>query len=141
MWVIAFHNPLLEGLATSVGCKSSEDASASLNATVCRSSSQCAIAGEKAQVIRAGRLGLTATTGEALAIVRAHAEQVSAELLVLDEHFGVRDVVWSDQGARGELWLQNGEQHAFFLPDATAFALPALALAAAAALASRTCWS
>ncbi len=91
-----------------------------------------AIAVEKAQVIRAGRLGLTATTGEALAIVRAHAEQVSAELLVLDEHFGVRDVVWSDQGARGELWLQNGEQHAFFLPDATAFALPALALAAAA---------
>lgn len=91
-----------------------------------------AIAAEKAQVIRPGGLGLTATTGEALAVVGAHAEQVGAELQVLGEHFGVRDVVWSDEGARGELWLPDGEQHAFFLPDATAFALPALALAAVA---------
>jgi len=91
-----------------------------------------AIAAEKAQVIRPGGLGLTATTGEALAVVRAHAERVAAELLVLGEHFSVRDVVWSSEGARGELCLPDGEQCAFFLPDATAFALPALALAAVA---------
>lgn len=89
-----------------------------------------AIAGEKAPAIRADGLGVTATTGEALAVVRAHAERVSAELLVMGEHFGVRDLAWSDEGARGTLWLPDSEQR-FFLPGATAFALPALALAAA----------
>jgi len=90
------------------------------------------IAAEKAQVIRPGGLGLTATTAEALEVVRAHAEAVGAELLVMGEHFGVRDVEWSVDGARGDLWLPGGEHHAFFLPGATAFALPALAIAAMA---------
>ena len=92
-----------------------------------------AIATEKAQVIRPGGLGLTATTGVALDVVRARAEEAAAELLVMGEDFGVRRVEWLADGARGEVWLPGGEQHAFFLPDATAFALPALALAAAAA--------
>ena len=91
-----------------------------------------AIAGEKAPVIRAGGLGLTATTGDALAVVRAHAERVGAELLVMEEHFGVRDVVWSSDAVEGQLWLPDGGLHAFCLPNATAVQVPAMALAAAA---------
>jgi dihydrofolate synthase/folylpolyglutamate synthase len=90
-----------------------------------------AIAAEKAAVIRPGGLGLTATTGEALAVVRAHAQQVAAELLVMDEDFGVHHVDWSSDGARGLLSLPDGTRQQFFLPDAKAFELPALALAAA----------
>ena len=90
-----------------------------------------AIATEKAQVIRPSGLGLTATTGAALEVVRAHANSVGAELLVMGEHFGIRNITWHDDGARGELW--HGDQaEPFFLPDATAFALPALALGATA---------
>jgi dihydrofolate synthase / folylpolyglutamate synthase len=91
-----------------------------------------AIAGEKAPVIRPGGLGLTATSGEALAVVRSHAERVAAELLVMGEHFGVESLQWSPLGARGELLLPGGERRSFFLPNATAIQLPALALAAAA---------
>jgi dihydrofolate synthase/folylpolyglutamate synthase len=90
-----------------------------------------AIAAEKAAVIRPGGLGLTATTGEALSVVRAHAEQVAAELLVMGEDFGVHHVDWSSDGARGLLALPDGTRQQFFLPDAKAFELPALALAAA----------
>ena len=49
-----------------------------------------AIAGEKAPVIRPGGLGLTGTTGGALEVVRRHARDVGAELLVLGEDFSVR---------------------------------------------------
>ncbi|MGK0205533.1 MAG: dihydrofolate synthase/folylpolyglutamate synthase [Planctomycetota bacterium] len=91
-----------------------------------------AIAGEKAAVIRSGGLGLTATTGEALAVIRAHAERVGAELLVMGEDFGVHHIDWADDGARGLLSLPDGTRQQFFLPDAKAFELPALALAVAA---------
>lgn len=89
------------------------------------------IAGEKAPVIRAGGLGLTATTGDALEVVRAHAASVDAELLVAGEHFGIRDLEHGPDAARGELWLPDGSAVPFVLPGASAFSLPALALAAA----------
>jgi dihydrofolate synthase/folylpolyglutamate synthase len=91
-----------------------------------------AIAGEKAPVVRAGGVGFTGTAGEALAVIRAHAAAVDARLFVLGEHFGLRDVVHYAAGARGRLWLSGGREHAFTLPHAAAFELPALALAAAA---------
>lgn len=91
-----------------------------------------AIAGEKAPVIRANGLGFTATTGEALAVIRAHAERVGARLCTMGEEFGLRGVRWSPAGAQGELWLPDGRVLPFALPDAAAYELPALALAAAA---------
>jgi len=90
-----------------------------------------AIAAEKAPVIRAGGLGLTGTTGDALEVVRRHAAAVGAELLVLGEDFGVRDVVRQGDAARGALWLSDGSSRPFSLPNASAFSLPAFALAAA----------
>ena len=90
-----------------------------------------AIAAEKAMVIRPGGLGLTATTGDALAVIRGHAERVGARLLVMGEDFGVHHVAWSVDGARGLLSLPDGSRQQFYLPDAKAFELPALALAAA----------
>lgn len=90
------------------------------------------IAAEKAAVIRPGALGLTTTNTEALRVVREHARQVDAELLVLDEDFGLRGVAFDGDTARGELWLPDGTSASFTLPDASAFALPALAVAAAA---------
>ncbi len=91
-----------------------------------------AIAGEKAPIIRAGGVAFTGTTGEALAVIRAHAAAAGARLFVLGEHFGVRDVTWQPDGARGRLWLPDRRELPFLLPDAAAFELPALALAAAA---------
>ncbi|MFY9343037.1 MAG: cyanophycin synthetase [Planctomycetota bacterium] len=91
-----------------------------------------AIAGEKAPVIRPGGVGFTGTTGDALAVIRAHAAAVGAELFVLGEHFGLRDVRWSATGASGTLWLPDGRALPFVLPGAAAFELPAMALAAAA---------
>ncbi len=91
-----------------------------------------AIAGEKAPVMRDGGVGFTGTTGEALAVIRAHAAAVGARLFVLGEQFGVRDVVWERDAARGTLWLPDGRELPFRLPHAGAFELPALALAAAA---------
>ncbi|MGC6487128.1 MAG: bifunctional folylpolyglutamate synthase/dihydrofolate synthase, partial [Planctomycetota bacterium] len=90
-----------------------------------------AIAAEKAPVIRSGGLGLTATTGDALAVVRQYAGEVGAELLVAGEDFSLRDVEHGPDGARGELCLPDGSRRAFTLPGASAFSLPALALAAA----------
>jgi dihydrofolate synthase/folylpolyglutamate synthase len=91
-----------------------------------------AIAGEKAPVIRAHGVGFTGTTGAALDVIRAHAAAASARLFVLGQHFGIRAVHWTPDGARGELWLPDGRELPFLLPGATAFELPALALAAAA---------
>jgi dihydrofolate synthase / folylpolyglutamate synthase len=91
-----------------------------------------AIAGEKAPVVRERRAGFTGTSGEALAVIRAHAAAVSARLFVLGEHFGVRGVQWTPDAARGVLWLPDGRELPFVLPGAAAFELPALALAAAA---------
>src|SRR5688572_4103315 len=50
-----------------------------------------AIAGEKAPIVRPGGIGFTGASGEALAVIRAHAASVGARLFVLGEHFGVRD--------------------------------------------------
>lgn len=91
-----------------------------------------AIAGEKAPVVRPGGVGFTGCAGEALQVIRAHCEAVGAELFVLGEHFGLRDVRLDADGARGVLWLPGGAEQPFFLPGAAAFELPALALAAAA---------
>ena len=91
-----------------------------------------AIAGQKAPVVRPGGVGFTGCSGEALAAIRAHCAAAAAELFVLGEHFGLRDVRCDGDGARGVLWLPGGAERPFFLPGAAAFELPALALAAAA---------
>ncbi len=90
------------------------------------------IAGEKAPVVRDGGVGFTGASGEALAVIGAHARASGARLCVLGEHFGMRSVQWSAAGARGRLWLPDGRALPFLLPGAAAFELPALALAAAA---------
>ncbi|MCU0863071.1 MAG: Mur ligase family protein [Planctomycetes bacterium] len=90
------------------------------------------IAGEKAPVIRPGGTGFTGTTGEAFTVVHAHCVANGARLFALDRDFGLRAVRWSEAGASGRLWLQDGRELPFVLPGAAAFELPALALAAAA---------
>lgn len=90
------------------------------------------IAGEKAPVIRAGGMGFTGATGVARDVIAAHARACGARLAVLDEQFGMRDVILGADGARGRLWLPDGRELPFHLPGAAAFELPALALAAAA---------
>ena len=92
-----------------------------------------AIAGEKAPVIRPGGLGLTGTTGGALEVVRRHARDVGAELLVLGEDFSVRGLEHGLDAARGELCLPDGSSRRFVLPGASAFSLPAFSLASRAA--------
>ncbi|MEZ6038297.1 MAG: hypothetical protein R3F29_12505 [Planctomycetota bacterium] len=88
------------------------------------------IAAEKAAVIRPGVLGLTATVGEALAVMRARAAEVGTELLVAGEHFGTADVRFDGDTARGRLWWRDDGEQPFAVPGATAVTLPALALAA-----------
>ena len=90
------------------------------------------IAGEKAPVIRDGGVGFTGTSGPALAVIAAQARTCGARLSVLGEHFGLRDVQWHADGARGRLWLPEGREQPFHLPAAAGFELPAMALAAAA---------
>lgn len=90
------------------------------------------IAGEKAPVIRPGGLGFTATHGEALAVVRAHAAAVGARLLVAGEHFGLADARWAADGLHGRLWLPDGRELPVHLPDARTHEATALVLAAAA---------
>lgn len=91
-----------------------------------------AIATEKAFVLRPGGTGFTGAAGAALAVLRRHAAEVGARWSVLGEQFGVRALAWHDGFCRGRLWLPDGRELPFELPDATAFELPALALAAAA---------
>ncbi len=90
-----------------------------------------AIAGEKAFVVREDGVGFTAARGEALAVLRRHAERAHAALFVLGEDFGLRQPEWSPDGCRARLWWRDGRELPTFLPDATNFELPALALAAA----------
>jgi dihydrofolate synthase/folylpolyglutamate synthase len=90
------------------------------------------IAGEKAAIVRRGGVAFTGTSGEALAVIHAAARDAGARLHVLGEHFGLADVRWERAGCRATLRLPDGSRHAVFLPDAAAFELPALALAAAA---------
>ena len=93
--------------------------------------SVAAIAGEKAHVIRPGGLGLTSADGDALPAVRRRARDVGAELLVMGEDFDLRCCEHDAAGARGELLLPDGSRRPFSAPGASAFSLPALALAAA----------
>ncbi|MFK7741740.1 MAG: folylpolyglutamate synthase/dihydrofolate synthase family protein [Planctomycetota bacterium] len=92
-----------------------------------------AIAGEKAHVIRPGGLGITGADGSALPVIRRHADDVGAELLVLGKGADIElhDIVLDADQARGVLRLPDGGRHPFCLPGANAFELPALALAAA----------
>ena len=90
-----------------------------------------AIADEKAQIVRDNSVAFTGTTGEALAVIRARAAAARAKLFVLNEDFGIRERVWDAGGVRARLRLPGGRDHAVFLPDAAAFEIPALALAAA----------
>lgn len=91
-----------------------------------------AIAGEKAFVVREGGVAFTGASGEALAVLRRHAEAACARLFALGEQFGLRELQWSPDGCRTRLWLQDGRELPVFVPDATRFDLTALALAAAA---------
>jgi dihydrofolate synthase/folylpolyglutamate synthase len=90
------------------------------------------IAGEKAPVIRAGGVGFTGASGDALAVIRAHAAAVGARLFVLGSDFGYGDERWSADGFRARLLLPGGAASAVFLPGAAGHEPPALALAAAA---------
>jgi len=91
-----------------------------------------AIAREKASVIRPDGLGFTAARGEALAVISAHALEVGAQLHSLGDDLRFTEPCWSGADYRARLCLPTGEQVAVYLPDARAFELPALALAAAA---------
>jgi dihydrofolate synthase/folylpolyglutamate synthase len=77
-----------------------------------------AIAGEKAPVIRPGGLGLTGADGEALAVIRAHAAAVGARLLVLGEHFGLRECSGTAARRAANCGCPTGAALPFRLPQA-----------------------
>ena len=91
-----------------------------------------AIAGEKAPVIRPGGRGFTAAQGDALAVIERHAHTVGARLSVLGRDLRLEHERWEGLLCRGQLVLPDGRRLPFALPDARAYELPALALAAAA---------
>jgi dihydrofolate synthase/folylpolyglutamate synthase len=91
-----------------------------------------AIAGEKAPIVRPGGLGFTAARGDALAVVERHARDVGARLYVLGTDLHLVEPQWSGTDCRARLVLPNGRDERLLLPQARAFELPALALAAAA---------
>jgi dihydrofolate synthase/folylpolyglutamate synthase len=91
-----------------------------------------AIADEKAQIVREGGVAFTATSGEALDVIRARARAADARLFVFGEDFGVRERRWDGEGVHARLWLPGGRELAVFLPEAAGFEVPALALALAA---------
>lgn len=91
-----------------------------------------AIAAEKAAIVRPGGVGFTAATGAALATIRAHAMDCGARLFVLGEDVLCSQPVFDGADCRFRLRLQGGVELPVRLPAATAFEVPALALAAAA---------
>src|SRR5207249_9780902 len=91
-----------------------------------------AIAGEKAPVIRPGGRGFTAATGDALAVIEAHAATVGSRLSVLGRDLRLHDERWDGTDYRARLLLPAGRELPLLLPDARGFEVPALALAAAA---------
>ena len=95
-------------------------------------STVAAIAGEKAPVIRPGGRGFTAAQGDALRVIEQHAASVGARLSVLGRDLRIEGERWDGLRCRGLLALPNGQRVPFDLPDARAYELPALALAAAA---------
>jgi dihydrofolate synthase / folylpolyglutamate synthase len=92
-----------------------------------------AIAGEKAPVIRPGGIGFTGVTDpEALAVIERHASTVGARLVVLGRELRWAAAELQRDAFRGRLRLPDGRELPVTLPDARAFEVPALALAAAA---------
>ncbi len=91
-----------------------------------------AIAAEKAFVVREHGLAFTAASGPALTVLRRHASAAAARLHVFGEDFGLRGLQWDAGGCRSRLWLPDGRELPVYLPDAAAFELAALALAAVA---------
>lgn len=89
-----------------------------------------AIAGEKCHVIRPGRPAFTAAEGPALAVFEQRAATVDAPLFVFGRDFDVEPVERPD-GFEGVLRTPGGATHRFVLPGASAFELPAMALAVA----------
>ena len=90
-----------------------------------------AIAREKAAVIRCQGVGFTAARGGALKVIASHAAEVGAALHTFGEDFRFTDSAWSGSGYCGTLCLSGGAAVRVRLPDARAYELPALALAAA----------
>ena len=88
-----------------------------------------AIAAEKVPIVRAGGVAFTAVGGEALAVARAHAARVGADLRESGRDFGIRDLHSRGAGFTGRLWTGKGVEAAFALQDAPAVELTALALA------------
>jgi len=90
-----------------------------------------AIAGEKAHVVRPGGVGFTAAGGEALAVLRRHAQDCGAQLFALGEEIACEAPTFDAEGCSFRLRLPGGAAHAVRLTDAAEFEVPALALAAA----------
>ena len=88
------------------------------------------IAGEKAHVIRPGRPAFTSVEGPALQVLEERARSVDASLQVLQRDFGVREVAERDGGFAGQ-WCTGARSRPFSLPGASAFEVPAFALAMA----------
>lgn len=87
------------------------------------------IAAEKAWIARAGAPLVTAVTGPALEVVRAHAARVGAELLVLGEHFALEAVEAAGPGFHVAVRDAEGRRHEGLLPEATRVAVDAFVLA------------
>ena len=90
-----------------------------------------AIASEKSWVIREGRPAFTAADGAALAVFERRAAEVGAQLFVLGRDFDLVDVSQCPDGYEGVLRTPRGATRRFALPTASAFELPAMALAVA----------
>lgn len=95
-----------------------------------------AIAAEKSVIVRPGGVGVTAARGAALDVIRAHAADVGARLLVFDEDFGCREVLFDGYDWTFRLWLPGGEERLVRMSGGAGFELPAVALAATACTAA-----
>jgi len=88
------------------------------------------IASEKSHVIRADRPAFVSAEGPALAVFEQRAAEVGARLFVLGQDFAVESEPRPD-GFEGVVRTPRGAELPFALPGASAFELPALALAVA----------
>ncbi len=93
--------------------------------------SVAAIAAEKAHVLRPGRPGFTAASGDSLDVFRQHAREIGAELLVLGEDFEVEVEEETEDAFWGRLVIPGGAPRSFQLEGAARFELPAFGLAMA----------
>ncbi len=89
-----------------------------------------AIAGEKAAILRPGRVGVSGCRGVAAEVVEAHARKVGCRLLCRDRDFRIEELARDSDGSRSlALSDATGLRESVRLSDAPAFHLPALALA------------